>query len=173
VLATPQAAHADGTWAASVKLSTDRASHGDLVTFSGQISFAGKGPDDTDSGVCVVNVGGKRVPTATCTWKKPGQFSGSFAVPNEAATGVNVVSVCWRGCNDSSIDDVFLDYWQANSDLKVGPFVEVPDVLCMPVDDALAQLKGAGFRSDSLMTWAMSSLTRSPGPAPESSRTWR
>jgi hypothetical protein len=135
-------AHAVGTWPASVRLSTAAASPGD------QVSFSGQGPDGVDSGSCTVEFDGALLAGAACFWDRSGSISGTFDVPTDAATGVSAaVSVCWPGCYDHAVDDVLPDYWQAKTDLDIAaPFVEVPDVTCLPVRDAAARLEQAGFK---------------------------
>jgi PASTA domain len=133
---------AEGTWPASVKLATSVAPPGATVSFSGQ------GPAGVGSGPCFIEFDKVVLPTADCSWDQTGAITGAFAVPSDTAIGtVATVSVCWPGCYDDSVDDVFPNYWQANVSLEiVPPFLDVPDVRCLPEPDATAQLTEAGWQ---------------------------
>jgi cell division septation protein DedD len=150
---------ASGTWPASVQLATSAAPRGHTVTFSGQ------GPAAVGFGKCVVILNKAVPPAADCFWDKAGAISGAFDVPADAATGTAAVSVCWPGCYDDSLDDVYPDYWQANTRLKiVAPFVDVPNVTCLRINDATARLTEAGW--DVLVDREMGDVVTDQEPRP-------
>jgi hypothetical protein len=168
------AAVAAGTSPPFVQLETFVAQPGDTVQFSGQgpvrsaetsptsirlassvahpsdvIWFAGQEPAP-NAKTCIVSFNGIKIDTesAECLWYESGAISGTFVVPADAETGTTAaVSVCWPDCfNEPAFSAVKPSYWRADTELKVvAPFVEVPDVTCLQVDEAAARVREAGF----------------------------
>lgn len=136
------AAAAAGTSPPFIQLEPSVAQPGETVRVSG------RGPA-LDAETCIVRFNGMKI-DADCLWGESGTISGAFVVPADTETGTTAaVWVCWPDCSNSNelaFSAVKPAYWQAVTELKiVAPFVEVPDVTCLQVDEAAARVKQAGF----------------------------